>query len=398
MPAPADVDRPSFAPPGLSLGSPSEVVIVGGGVIGLSIAFELAGAGRRCTVLDQGPLGRAASWAGAGIVAPGACRPTDHVDAPLRTRGALLHARWSEVLRAETGLDNGYRRCGGLDVAFDDAECAELEESVALWQAEGIAFERLERGDSQRVEPGLNPAVRLAYFVPDRAQIRNPWHLRALAIACERRGVTLRPGCPALGFETHGERVLAVQTPQGSIGCEQVVVSAGAWSEGLIDRLGLRLPTPPVRGQIVLLRTPRPVLRRIVELGPRYLVPREEGRVLVGSTEELAGFEARTTPGAVRDLIDLALHLCPALADAEVERAWAGLRPGNPDGRPTIDRAPGLSNLYLAAGHKRSGLQLSPGTAELVADLMLGRPTRIDPAPYRLDRPRDTASRPAFRS
>ncbi len=398
---PADPHRPTAPAPPFTApaagGRSPEVVIVGGGVIGLSIAYVLAGEGRRCTVLDRGALGRAASWAGAGIIAPGACRPTDHVDAPLRTLGARLHAEWSGALRAETGLDNGYRRSGGLDLALDADEVAELEESTALWAAEGIAFERVAGPELAAIEPGLTTDLARAYFVPDRAQIRNPWHLRALAVACGRRGVDLRPDCPVLGFPTRGERVLAVETPAGPIAADQFVVAAGAWSEALLAGLGVALPTPPVRGQIVLLRSRPPALRRIVELGPRYLVPRDDGRVLVGSTEEHVGFEARTTPGGVRDLIDLALRLCPALAAAEVERTWAGLRPGNPDGRPTIDRAPGLANLILAAGHKRSGLQLSPGTAELVAALLQGRPAPIDPTPYRLDRPLDPI-RPAFRS
>lgn len=379
------------------IGKASDVVIAGGGIIGLSAAYALAREGLRATVLDAGPLGRAASWAGAGIIAPGASLPTDHPDAPLRTLGSRLHAEWSEALREETGLDNGYRRCGGLDVGWTADEAESLREAAPLWAEEGIAYRRLDPREFAEVEPGLSPSAEVAYFFPDRAQIRNPWHLRALEVACERRGVLLRPRCPALGFEVVSGRVRAVQTPEGPLPCDRLIVAAGPWSESLLAGLDLDVATPPIRGQIVLLKTPRPVLRRIIEHGHDYLVPRDDGRVLVGSTEENAGFVARTTPRAVRDLIDSALGLCPALGSAEVERAWAGLRPGSLDGRPYIGPAPGLENVIVATGHRRAGLQLSPGTAEVVADLVLGRPPRIDLAPYRVGR-EPKPFEPLFRS
>jgi glycine oxidase len=166
----------------------------------------------------------------------------------------------------------------------------------------------------------------------------------------------------------------------------------------LLEGLHVHAPTPPLKGQIVLLRGDRPLLRRIVEHGKNYLVPRDDGRILVGATEEDAGFDTRTTPVGVRDLLDEALHLCPVLAGAEVERAWAGLRPGSIDTRPYLGFVPGYRNLILAAGHKRAGLQLSPATAEVIADLVLGRPPRIDLSSFRVDREPDTLGDEAFRS
>src|SRR5262249_38833279 len=158
----------------------------------------------------------------------------------------------------------------------------------------------------------------------------------------------------------------------------------GAWSAGLLESLGVHAPTPPVKGQIVLLRGAPGLLTRVVEHGKNYLVPREDGRILVGATEEEAGFDTRSTPSGVRDLLDEALQLCPALAEAGVERPWAGLRPGSLDGRPYLGPAPGFSNLFVGTGHKRAGLQLSPGTAEVVADLVMGRPPRVELGPFRL--------------
>jgi glycine oxidase len=375
-----------------------DVIIIGGGVIGLSVAYVLAREGVRSTVLDRRELGREASWAGAGMIPPNTERLALGPMVELRSWSAELYPRWSAALREETGIDNGFRRTGGVDVAATLDEDNALRAAAGRWRIEGIAYERLAPGDFGRVEPALSPALRVAYFLPDRAQIRNPRHLRALAEASSKRGAALRPGLSARGFEVRDGRVVAVRTDEGDLPCGCVVVAAGAWSAGLLESVGVHATTPPVKGQIVLLRGDRPLLRRIVEHGNNYLVPRDDGRILVGATEEEAGFDTRTTSEAVRDLIGEAIALCPSLAGAEVERAWAGLRPGSLDTRPYIGPAPGLPNLIVATGHKRAGLQLSPATAEVVADLVLGRPPRIDLAPFAVDRQPDRSDDPAFRS
>jgi glycine oxidase len=368
-----------------------DAVIVGGGVIGLSIGYALAREGISCTVLDRRELGREASWAGAGLIPPpseGRPKLASSI-LQLRAWSAELYPRWSAALREETGIDNGYRRTGGVDVARTEAEEAALRATAGRWRLEGIVHERLAPGDHVRVEPALNPEIHLVYFLPDRAQVRNPWHLRALATAAAARGARLAPWSPVERIETRGDRVVAVRTAAGEIPCGQLIVAAGAWSGRLLGELGLRAPTPPWKGQIVLLRHDRPLIRRIVEHGKNYLVPREDGRVLVGATEEDAGFDTRPTAAAARDLLDEAIGLCPVLAEAEVEATWAGLRPGSIDNRPYIGPAPSFRNLIVATGHKRAGLQLSPATAELVADLVLGRPPRLDLDPFRVDREPD---------
>ncbi len=365
----------------------ADVVIVGGGVIGLSIAYALALESVSVILLDRTELGRGASWAGAGIIAPGSEKDIPLAMARLRTRSARLFPDWSEALFAETGIDNGYRRCGGVDVAFTPEQEQALRAAAGRWKLEGIAFERLEPHDFDRVEPALNPDLRVAYFLPDRAQIRNPWHLRALIEACKGRGVSILADHAVTGFESVGDRLTRIQTPNGSFECGMVVVSAGPWSGELLSGLGLSIQTPPIKGEIVLLRTNPPVLKRIIELGAHYLVPREDGRVLVGATEEEVGFDLKSTPKAIRDLLEFALRLCPALASAEFEKSWAGLRPGSLDTRPYLGHAPGFKNLIVATGHRRAGLQLSTATAEVVADLVLKRPPRLDLQDFRLDRP-----------
>ena len=377
---------------------PADVVVVGGGVIGLSIAYCLSREGVSTTVLDRGGLGQAASWAGAGMIPPHVERLKTNPTIDLRSWSAILYPEWSKALLEETGIDNGFRRTGGVDVASTPAEVDELKTSAGRWRAEKIVYERIEPRDFDRVEPALNPELRLAYFLPDRAQIRNPRHIKALVASLERRGVALQPGSAVLGFESSGGRVTAVRTEGGSIPCGRAIVAAGAWTSALLGGLGVKVVTPPLKGQIVLIRGDRPLIRRVIEHGKNYLVPRDDGRILIGATEEDAGFDTRTTSEALRDLLDEARRLCPILAGAEVERSWAGLRPGSVDSKPYLGLAPGFSNLIVATGHKRAGLQLAPASAEVIADLALGRPPRVDLAPYRLDREPGEPADPTFRS
>jgi glycine oxidase len=180
-----------------------------------------------------------------------------------------------------------------------------------------------------------------------------------------------------------------------------VLIATGAWAKELLTGPN-RVPPPPVfpvRGQIVLFRPPTPVLTRVLMFGKRYLVPRADGRVLVGSTEEPeAGFENATTPEAVRELTDFARSVVPALRDAPVEKCWAGLRPGSPDRMPFIGPVPGYGNVFAAVGHFRAGVQLSIGTAEMVRDLITGKTPAVPVEAFRLDRTPDLTARPAFRS
>ncbi len=190
--------------------------------------------------------------------------------------------------REETGIDNGYRRTGGVDVAATLEEEDDLRSMAGRWRREGIVFERLAPGDFGGVEPALNPALRVAYFLPDRAQIRNPRHLQALAASLTKRGVTLRAEDAVVGFNTVSGRVTAVRTEREQIACGTAIVAAGAWSAELLRTLGVVVPTPPIKGQIVLLRGEKPFLTRVVEHGRNYLVLRDDGRILAGATEEHA--------------------------------------------------------------------------------------------------------------
>ena len=238
-------------------------------------------------------------------------------------------------------------------------------------------------------EPELSRQMcpfRAAWHLPDECQLRNPWYLRALVRMCELAGVEIVPNCEVLDWDVANGRVNGVITSQGTIQADQVCVTSGAWSGGLLQKLGITLGVMPMRGQMVLFRSERPVARAVINEGPRYLVPRNDGRLLAGSTEEEVGFDKRTTEEGICELIEFATSLLPVLKSAEIERTWAGLRPASFDGFPYLGPIPGLANGFVAAGHFRSGLYLSPGTAVVMAEQMCGAATSLDLSPFRIGR------------
>lgn len=368
------------------------VLLLGGGAIGLSLAYELTRRGRKvCLVERNAEVGRESSWAGAGIVPAATIRPSDAPIEQLSGHAARLHAEWAERLLQETGIDNGYRRSGGLHAADDDATATALEAEAADLRGRGIVCEPADAATLGRVEPALAGALddgrlRAAYHLPDEAQLRNPRHVRALATACAKYGVELVTDAAVEEFVVRNGRVVEVRTRRGSFSADEYVVCTGAWTGDLAKRFGLDVAVKPIRGQIVLLHPHAPLLRGVVEVGRRYFVPRPDGRVLVGSTEEDVGFDTRTTDEAIGMLRSFAYRLAPQLEAAPVEKTWAGLRPHSGDGLPYLGRVPAASNLSVAAGHYRWGLTLSTATAVAMAQLLAGEPTLVDLTPFRLDR------------
>jgi glycine oxidase len=370
-----------------------DVLILGGGVIGLSTAWFLAEAGVRATIVDKGDFGQQASWAGAGIISPANPAYARTAYEQLHARSVALYPELARTLREQTGIDNGYRVCGGLEL-FLSAEDTSSDE----WRGEGIAFHELNSDELHRQYPYLAPNLKHAALLPDMAQVRNPWHLKALQAACAARGVRMRPNCPARLLPRNGGRIEAVETDQGRLTADRYLIAAGAWTDALLEPLGWRPGIRPVRGQIALLNTGTSGVRPLLLHGKRYLVPRGDGRVLVGSTEEDAGFDARPTAAAIAELLHFAALLVPELAHASVERCWAGLRPGSPDGKPYLGVVPGIDNLFVAAGHFRSGIQLSPATALVMKELLLGEKPTIALEEFRIDRPPSPQTQTAFRS
>lgn len=371
-----------------------DVLVIGGGIIGLTSAYFLAKAGLSVEVVDRGDLGKEASWAGAGIIPPGnpdrAATPIDK----LRAIGSAKFPALSQELQERTGIENGYLRSGGVEFLQPHDE-----DVLPDWEREGIRFEHVPLGQLRNLyEPGIGEVAGKPFVLPDCAQVRNPWHLRALIAACETLGVQLRPHVAADHWVREGQRLLGLRLANGDAAVAgHYLVAAGAWSEDLLQPFGHRPGVVPVRGQIVLLNGAG--VERVLMSGKQYMVPRGDGRILIGSTEEPeAGFDNSTTAEGVVNLIGFATRTVPGLAQAAVEKTWAGLRPGSPDGKPFIGPVPGYDTVYVAVGHFRAGVQLSIGTAELVRDLITGANPAFSAEAFRLDRVPDVTARPAFRS
>jgi len=352
-----------------------DVTIVGGGVIGLSLAWELAGQGTTVQVLEQGDFGQQASWAGAGMLPPGNPPFAKTPAARLRASSHVLWEDWTARLREETGLDNGFRRCGGLEVTFEEPE--DLLAEVSAWQEEGVVAEPIDREELHQQYPLLNPNLLAAYWLPEFRQVRNPRHLKALLAACEKRGVQLRHSQKVMDFERSGEQIVSLRTTTERIVSGKYVLTSGAWSEKLLASLGIPFGIRPIRGQMLLLELSPGLFPYVIQQGRRYLVPRDDGQILIGATEEDVGFVRSNTAEAVASLLGFAQSIVPALAKAKFVQCWSGLRPYSPSSLPLLSQIPGLSNTYVAAGHFRDGLQLSPITAVLMSRLLSGNAAEI---------------------
>ncbi|WP_207061727.1 glycine oxidase ThiO [Motiliproteus sp. SC1-56] len=367
----------------------ADVIVVGGGVMGLLTARELAAAGARVRVLDKGPLVGEASWAGGGIVSP--LYPWRYSEAvtALASWSQGCYERLCEALIEEAGISPELRQKGLLMLAVEDAA-----EALSWAQAHQRPLAPIDADDIYRLEPRLPPGLERALWMPEVASVRNPRLGQALQRSLSRNPrVKLEPGTPVERFRVQGGRVAGVETPEGCLCADQVLITAGAWSGELLAGLGLSLPVEPVRGQMLLFNTPGDLIDRVILRDGRYLIPRNDGRILVGSTLEYTGFDKAPTEPAYHSLKQSALTILPALQDCPVEAQWAGLRPGAPGGVPYIGRLAPFENLFINAGHFRNGLVLAPAACRLAADLLLDRSPLLDPASYSLEALRPEAPR-----
>ena len=347
-----------------------DILIVGAGVVGLTTALKLAERGVAVTLLDRQQVGREASWAGAGMLPPGNLANAVTPEARLRSYSHSLWPEFAADLIARTGIDIGYHICGAIEVgSIDNAH--ELESQASRWRTEGIRIERLSVPEVQRHVADLDAQFDNAIYLPDFGQVRNPRYLQALKACCLQRGVEILEHAQALDIRLRDDKIAEVRVGDRTLQFDRICFAAGAWSSSLLQPLGFTVPVMPVRGQIVQLQLPAPPFRCVIELGKRYLVPRRDGLILIGSTEENAGFAKHTTTEGISGLLEFAKSLVPSLAHAEVVHTWAGLRPGSPDELPLLGRVPKFSNVFIGAGHFRSGLQMSPATGTILADLML---------------------------
>jgi glycine oxidase len=355
----------------------ADVVVVGGGIIGLSLAWQLAREGVAVVVLERGQIGGQATGAAAGMLAPLAEAREPSPFVALALASLHLYPGIATALYEEVGLDVELRGPGMLRVALTDGEAEALRQEWA-WQREaGLRMEWLSGEDARRLEPALAPEVRAAIFSPEERHVEPRRLVRAWGLAAAARGVRVREGTVATGFETRrggrsaASRVTAVLTGETRTPCGALVVAGGAWSGEVAGWLGARLPVFPVRGQILALACLPPPVRHTIYTHTGYLVPKADGRVVVGATEDHAGFDARPTASGMGRLLTMAPALVPALAEAPFESAWAGLRPATADRLPLLGPLPGWENVLLATGHYRNGILLAPITAERLAEYIV---------------------------
>lgn len=361
----------------------ADVIVIGGGVIGLSVAWRLAQAGATVTLVERGACGRQASWHAVGVLSPG--NPNfKHSIAQMHLRSLDMQEDFCAELRERTGIDPEYHRCQRLEFCDGDQRyrmgLSEVKAAADRTMPDGSAvLEMLSPDEALALEPGMRRPAFGALLCRVSARVDNPRLLQALAGACRLAGVIIRDRTPVNGLAWQGDRVCGVRVGDETVEADHVVLAAGAWSSRLDARVADVIEVTPVRGQAVLLETDDPPFHRIIRKRNHYVVRRKDGRIVLGSTvEHDAGFELHNTAVGVQAMLDAAIDMIPSLADAHIADMWSGLRPCTPDWRPCIGPVPGAERLIAACGHFKTGLVFAPITARIVTDLVTQGATPFD--------------------
>lgn len=365
----------------------TDVVIIGGGVTGSSIAYHLRKAGAEVTVLERAEIAAEASGTAAGLLAPmGGMEGTDAFS-------ALLLASWSlypeliPALEEISGEQAEYYLPGSLHTVSAADDSAYLREQMATWESLGFPVTWLTGDEARQQEPLLGPNVQAAVYGPKDGSIKPAGMTRVYAGAARRLGARYYEHTEVTGIRCSGSRVTGVRTAQGeTIACGHLVLAAGPWSARCGEWLNLSIPVSPVRGQILSLAQPETPLKHILFGEDVYLVPKLDGVIYVGATVESVGFDKRVTAGGIAGLLTSAIRLAPALADAPIVRTWAGLRPWSPDSHPILGAAPGWQNVTLATGHSATGFELSAITGKAIAELITTGQTPEIIRPFGIER------------
>lgn len=354
------------------------MVIVGGGIIGLTVAWRLGRLGADVTVIERDTFGGATSRVAAGMLAPAAeveFGASGRRLLDLGLRSAEMWPDFAHELEQSSGAQVGLRRTGTLLLARDEDEVGELERALAFRRSLGLKVERLRPSQAREREPALAPTLRLALELADDHAVDPRQVTEALRLACEGVGVRLREHAPVSSLLLDGERVRGVRLGDGErVGSDAVVLAMGPWAEQIegLDEAA-RMPVRPVKGQILRLRDPAGpgLLDRVVRYEGGYLVPRGDGRYVLGATVEERGFELAATAGGVYELLREARELVPGITELQIEELSVGLRPSTPDNLPAIGRG-AVEGLVWATGHHRNGILLAPLTGALIAGMLSG--------------------------
>jgi glycine oxidase len=362
------------------------IVVIGGGLIGCSIAYELAKGGCRVTVLERATPGAEASGAAAGLLAPlgESARPDPFQE--LAIASWRLYPVVVAELREVTGVDVEYMTAGTLYPIGGAEDRHEAAERGSWPLARELGVRVIEGAELRRMEPALSREITAALFVQGDHWVNNQRLMAAYVAAAAQRGVDIRTGVEVSDIALEGRQVRGVLADGERIDVERVVLAAGAWSGGLAARVGLSLPVSPVRGQMLAVSNTPPLLTHAIHGPQGYLTPRPSGELLIGATVEHVGFRRAVTPDGFAHLLRGALAMVPELGRRPITRSWCGFRPWAPDGLPVLGPWPGLEGLYVATGHYRNGILLAPATARLVTQCILAGETPALLKPFLPDR------------
>ncbi len=361
-----------------------DLAVVGAGVIGLSVAWRAAQRGLRVVVLERDKPGAGSSKVAAGMLAP--VSEAMLTEQPLLRLGLASAAAYPDFiaqLEDDSGVTVGYHRCGTLLAARDADEAEALGRELAMRTRLGLAVERLRASEARQLEPAIAPVLRLALLIPDDHAVDPRRVIAALAIALARSGGALRSRAEVAGVSVTRGQVDGVELASGErIAVDNVVIASGAWGLAGVPAEA-QIPLRPVKGQIMRLRDPAGpgLLRHVLRMRGGYIVPRGDGRYVLGATMEERGFDTSVTAGAMYELLRDATELLPGIGELVLEEMSAGLRPAAPDSAPIIGRG-ATEGLLWATAHYRNGVLLAPVTAEAVAGMLLGDPVDEVLAPF----------------
>jgi glycine oxidase len=349
-------------------------VIIGAGVMGLGIAWRLANAGCAVTIYDRAEAGRGASWAAAGMLAAAVeTEPGEEKLLALTLESQRMWPAFARELEAAAEISLGYRDEGTIVVALTRDDAEQLRFTYYFQKSLGLELEWLWGAEARRREPHLRPGIPGAVFSPRDHQVENRELARALALAAQSSGAVLREHHPVREVEVSGGRARAVVTDHGRDPADVVVLAAGAWSREIAGIPPAHLPpVRPIKGQMLALRMDptAPLLRHVIWLPRGYLVPRQDGRLIVGATVEERGFDDELTAGGLLALIEGAWRAVPAIEELPIAETWVGFRPGSRDDAPILGPS-GIDGLVVATGHHRNGILLTPLTVEAISAYVL---------------------------
>jgi len=353
-----------------------EAVIAGGGLIGGAIGLELALAGVRVAIFEQGEPGREASWAGAGILSPAPENPATIPLVPLGKASMALYPDFIARVEGISGQDVGFRAKGALEALFSRDTARELSTHVALHHGLGLRAEAISAEDARELEPALSPEVEAAVLRPDEASVDNRALTHAVLEAARKSGAEIFSHREVQGVWREKERCAGLLLKDERISARWTIIAAGSFSASIAG-VGTYAPVRPAKGQMISLRSERAKIERVLWSDKIYLVPRNDGRILAGATVEYVGFDKKITAGALEKILSGAIELAPDLASARVEETWAGLRPDSPDHLPILGPTD-IDGLLLATGHFRSGILLTPITARLIREWVTEQRVSLD--------------------